>query len=194
MEKTIKEYGKLTVEQKKEAVELFLIGFGRFMTFSGDEALKKTLFIEIFDPEWFFCYLEGERVLGLMGLGTSKRRPIDFRPEVCRKIFGEKKGRIISKQMNAVFQSKAVKGERDLYIDTLVTDPDARNKGIGSALMEKACSFQVYDAVYTEVFSKNVNAIGFYEKHGFVSVKKEKFSLLRLQGAGYPIKMKKVIA
>ena len=42
MEKTIKEYGKLTVEQKKEAVELFLIGFGRFMTFSGDEALKKT--------------------------------------------------------------------------------------------------------------------------------------------------------
>ena len=67
MEKTIKEYGKLTVEQKKEAVELFLIGFGRFMTFSGDEALKKTLFIEIFDPEWFFCYLEGERVLGLTG-------------------------------------------------------------------------------------------------------------------------------
>ena len=194
MEKTIKEYGKLTVEQKKEAVELFLIGFGRFMTFSGDEALKKTLFIEIFDPEWFFCYLEGERVLGLMGLGTSKRRPIDFRPEVCWKIFGEKKGRIISKQMNAVFQSKAVKGERDLYIDTLVTDPNARNKGIGSALMEKACSFKVYDAVYTEVFSKNVNAIGFYEKHGFVSVKKEKFSLLRLQGAGYPIKMKKVIA
>ena len=60
--------------------------------------------------------------------------------------------------------------------------------------MEKACSFKVYDAVYTEVFSKNVNAIGFYEKHGFVSVKKEKFSLLRLQGAGYPIKMKKVIA
>ena len=30
-----------------------------------------------------------------------------------------------------------------------------------------------------------------YEKNGFTAEKEEKFSLLRLQGEGYPIKMKK---
>ena len=194
MEKTIVKFGKLTETQKSEAVELFMIGFGRFMTFSGDEALKRRLFMEIFDPEWFFCCLEGGHVQGLMGLGTCRKRPIDFRPEICRELFGGKKGMLISRQMNAVFQSRAVTGEKDLYLDTLVVDPKARKKGIGTALMEKACSIGAFDTLYTEVFSKNTDAIRFYEKNGFVAVKKERFSLLRLQGAGYPIKMKKAIA
>ena len=194
MKKTMEAYGKLSEAQKSEAVALFLIGFGRFMTFSGDETLKRRLFTEIFDPEWFLCYLEGGHVLGLMGLGTCGKRPIDFRPEICRELFGGKKGMLISRQMNAVFQSRAVTGEKDLYLDTLVIDPRARRKGIGTALMEKACSFGAFDTLYTEVFSKNTDAIGFYEKNGFAAVKKARFSLLRLQGAGYPIKMKKVIA
>lgn len=193
MEKSIVTYGSLSETQKAEAVELFLVGFGRFMSFSRDEALKRKLFLEILDPDWFFCCLEGEKVLGLMGLGTREKRPICFRPELCRELFGARKGTLISKQMNAVFQSRAVSGERDLYLDTLVTDPNARNKGVGTALLEKACALGDFDTIYTEVFSKNENAIRFYEGSGFTAVKKERFSVLRLQGAGYPIKMKKEI-
>ena len=44
MKKQIVEFGKLSDTQKLEAVELFLIGFGHFMTFSKDEEKKKTLF------------------------------------------------------------------------------------------------------------------------------------------------------
>ena len=110
MEKTIVPYGSLREKQKAEAVELFLVGFGRFMSFSRDEALKRKLFLEILDPDWFFCCLEGEKVLGLMGLGTREKRPICFRPELCRELFGALKGALISKQMNAVFQSRAVSG------------------------------------------------------------------------------------
>ena len=64
MEKQIVEFGKLNEAQKLEAVELFLIGFGHFMTFSKDEEKKKKLFLEIFSPDLFVCYLEDGKVLG----------------------------------------------------------------------------------------------------------------------------------
>ena len=193
MEKEILEYGRLTNEQKSEAVDLFLEGFGHFMTFSKDETGKKNLFTEIFDPELFMCYLEENKVLGLMGLGTNMKRPIDFKVEICRKYFGKIRGTLISKQMNAIFQKPAVSSERELYLDTLVTDPGCRKKGIGTALINAACSFGDYDSVIVEVFSDNENAIGFYEKNSFVRIKENKSSVMRLLGSGYPIVMKKEI-
>ena len=70
-------------------------GFGKFMTFSKDEKVKKQLFMEIFDSKLFLCYLECDKVLGLMGLGTNKVRPINFKKDVCKKYFGKFKGSII---------------------------------------------------------------------------------------------------
>ena len=191
MEKEILEYGRLTNEQKSEAVDLFLEGFGQFMTFSKDETGKKNLLTEIFDPELFMCYLEEDKVLGLMGLGTNMKRPIDFKVEICRKYFGKIRGTLISKQMNTIFQKPAVSSERELYLDTLVTDPGCRKKGIGTALINAACSFGDYDSVIVEVFSDNENAIGFYEKNSFVRIKENKSSVMRLLGSGYPIVMEK---
>ena len=193
MEAKILKYGKLTDGQKAEAVDLFLEGFGHFMTFSKDEAAKKKLFIEIFDPELFICYLEEDKVLGLMGLGNNKKRPIDFKKESCQKYFGKLKGSLVSKQMNAIFQKTAVSSDRELYLDTLVTASSARKKGIGTALINEACSFGDYDSVVVEVFSDNENAIKFYEKNGFVTVKENKGSVMRFLGSGYPITMSKTL-
>ena len=189
MEENIIEFGKLTPPQKEEAVELFLEGFGKFMTFSKDIELKKKLFIEIFDPKLFLCYVEDNKVLGLMGLGTNKVRPIDFKKEICQKYFGKFKGAIISKQMNGVFQNPAVKSDNELYLDTLVTHPSYRSKGIGTILINKATSYGNYESIITEVFSKNEKAIKFYEKNGFVIFKQHKFTIMRFFGSGYPIVM-----
>ena len=189
----ILEFGELSLTQKEEAVELFMDGFGQFMTFSKDEELKKELFIQIFDPKLFLCYLEDNKVLGLMGLGTNKVRPISFKKEVCQELFGKCKGAIISKQMNATFQKIVVKGDKELYLDTLVTHPSYRSKGIGSILVNKACSLKEYNLIIVEVFSKNTKAISFYEKNGFVITKEHKFSMMRLLGSGYPITMTKHI-
>lgn len=189
----ILEFGELSLTQKEEAVELFMDGFGQFMTFSKDEELKKELFIQIFDPKLFLCYLEDNKVLGLMGLGTNKVRPISFKKEVCQELFGKCKGAIISKQMNATFQKIVVKGDKELYLDTLVTHPSYRSKGIGSILVNKACSLKEYNSIIVEVFSKNTKAISFYEKNGFVITKEHKFSMMRLLGSGYPITMTKHI-
>ena len=189
----ILEFGELSLTQKEEAVELFMDGFGQFMTFSKDKELKNELFIQIFDPKLFLCYLEDNKVLGLMGLGTNKVRPINFKKEVCQELFGKCKGAIISKQMNATFQKIVVKGDKELYLDTLVTHPSYRSKGIGSILVNEACSLKEYNSIIVEVFSKNTKAISFYEKNGFVITKEHKFSMMRLLGSGYPITMTKHI-
>ena len=194
MGNSIVEFGQLSDAQKEEAVQLFLYGFGHFMTFSKDEDLKKKLFLEIFSPNLFFCYLEENKVLGLMGLGTNKVRPIDFKKDICQKYFGKFKGSLISKQMNGIFQKQAVKDDNELYLDTLVTHPDYRKMGIGTKLINKTSSFEDYTVLVTEVFSKNENAISFYIRNGFTIVKKHKFSIMRLFGSGYPIVMVKELA
>ena len=164
---SITQYGELTASQKEEAAKLFLDGFGVFMTFSKDEKKKEELFVEAMDPKLFLCYLEEGKVLGLLGLGTSKVRPINFKKEICQKLFGRFKGAIISKQMNAIFQKQAVSSETELYIDTIVVDPGYRQKGVGTILLDKAAQFGKYDTLVLEVFSKNIAAINFYKKNGF---------------------------
>lgn len=186
----IVEYGCLNEVQKMQAVELFMEGFGHFMTFSKDDDLKKKLFVDIFHPTFFLCYVEDEKVLGLMGIATNKLRPLKFDKELCKKYFGKTTGAIISTQMNAIFQSKVVKSENELYIDILATAKEARRKGVGTALLNYAFGMKEYKAWSIEVFSKNEPARRLYEKVGFKVDKCKKISLMRFLGAGYPIKMK----
>lgn len=193
MDTKIIEFGKLNDSQKLQAVELFLISFGNFMTFSKSKEKKKALFLEIFDPKLFLCYLEGDKVLGLLGLGTNKVRPINFKKEICQKHFGKIKGFIISKQMNPIFQKPAVSSDDELYIDTIVVDPNSRKKGIGSILINKAASYGNYNTLVLEVFSKNQTAISFYKTNGFTIEKENKHSFMSLFGSGYPIIMTKLI-
>ena len=99
---------------------------------------------------------------------------------------------MISSQMNSIFQKPAVESADELYIDVLVTGGEARRKGVGSALLNHAFAQKGYNTFYVHVFSKNLPAIKLYEKNGFVVEKREKFSLMRLLGNGYPVKMKKL--
>ena len=166
-------------------------GFGSMMTFSKDGALIRNLLVEIFDTELFKCYVEDGKVLGLIGVATNKVRPLNFVQESCVKYFGKLKGRMISSQMNGVFQKPVVKFADEIYIDVLVTGSEARRKGVGSALLNYAFAIKGYNTFYVHVFSKNLPAIKLYEKNGFIVEKREKFSLMRFMGNGYPVKMKK---
>lgn len=190
MEYKIIEYGELNEEQKKQAVDVFMEGFGHFITFSKDGDLKRKLFLEILHPSLFKCYVKDEKVLGLIGLATSKVRPIKFEYDICIKYFGKFQGAIISKQMNAIFQKPVVKSEEELYIDVLVTGGDARRKGVGTALLNYAFGLE-YKEWFIEVFSGNQAAINLYEKSGFRIEKRKKLSPMRFLGAGYPMKMRK---
>ena len=193
MKNKIVEYGCLNEIQKKQAIELFMEGFGHFMTFSKDEELKRKLFLEIFHDSMFKCYVEDEKVLGLMGIATNKIRPLNFDYDACVKYFGKPKGAILSKQMNAIFQTPVVKSDDELYIDILVTGSKARRKGVGTALLNHAFEIEGYTTWSVEAFSDNQAALRLYEKNGFKVDKEKKLSLMRLLGSGYPVKLRRAM-
>ena len=193
VEYKIIEYSILNDSQKEQAVNLFMEGFGHFMKFSKDDDLKRKLFFELLNSPLFKCYVADGKVLGLMGIATNKERPLKFDRDICIKYFGKSKGSILSRQMNAIFQSPVVKADNELYIDILVTGSEARRKGVGTALLNYAFAMEEYSVWSVEVFSKNQPAIRLYEKNGFKVFKAKKFSFMRFLGEGYPIKLKKIV-
>ena len=193
MEYKIIEYSILNDSQKEQAVNLFMEGFGHFMKFSKDDDLKRKLFFELLNSPLFKCYVADGKVLSLMGIATNKERPLKFDRDICIKYFGKSKGSILSRQMNAIFQSPVVKADNELYIDILVTGSEARRKGVGTALLNYAFAMEEYSVWSVEAFSKNQPAIRLYEKNGFKVFKAKKFSFMRFLGEGYPIKLKKIV-
>ena len=63
MEYKIVEYGCLNELQKNQAVELFIEGFGHFMTFSKDEDLKRKLFFAFLNRPLVYVSEKGEAAM-----------------------------------------------------------------------------------------------------------------------------------
>lgn len=189
----IVKYSDLTNIQKNELIEVFIAGFGHLMTFSKDKEQLKRIFRNGMNEEYTFAYIEKDSVLGMVGIATNKLRPIKFDKEICIEVLGKRKGSVVCKQMNSIFQSQVVKKDTDLYIDFLTTSEQARNRGVATKLLEYCFSLEGYQDYYIEVFSKNFNAKRLYEKLNFVPYKKQVLSPMRLLGYGYPIKMLRTI-
>ena len=184
-------YCELNNVQKEEVIEIFLEGFGHFMTFSKDKEELKRLLLSAMNPEYTLACVEEDKVLGIIGIATNRIRPIKFEKSVCVELFGRWKGIILCKEMNLIFQSKVVKKDTDLYIDFLTTAKNARGKGIATLLINYSFHLPGYKEYYIEVLSENVNAKRLYEKMNFVAYKKCPHSFIARMGYGYPIKMKR---
>ncbi|GCF93196.1 hypothetical protein NRIC_10870 [Enterococcus florum] len=185
------EFAKATDCQKRQAVEVFLEGFGHMMTFTKNAEKLRALFLKAFHPSYMLLYVENQQVLGVLGMATNNVRPIKFDKKQCKELFGRVKGSMICAQMNAIFQSQAVEKDTDLYLDVIATAKEARGRGIATKLIEHCFQLSDYQDYYIEVLSKNTNAKRLYEHLGFVGYKHSRFSPIALNGLGYPIKMKK---
>ncbi|MBS5823545.1 MAG: GNAT family N-acetyltransferase [Clostridium argentinense] len=179
--------------KKRETVELFVDGFRNIFLFTENKFELIELFLPSLDTSMIYVCCYKEKVVGVLGIGTNKKRVFCFDIKVCQKIFGKIKGMMIYKQLKLIAESPAVKKDSDLYIDYLTTDVSMRGKGIAIKLLDFACQLPEYNECYLEVLSKNTNAKGLYEKLGFKVYKKSFNFFTIIQGFGYPIKMKKRI-
>jgi putative acetyltransferase len=67
-------------------------------------------------------------------------------------------------------------------MDTLFIDPAWRGKGVGRALVRHALT--LHDSLTTDVNEQNIQAVGFYERLGFVPTGR---SAIDGQGRPYPL-------
>lgn len=186
----IKRMTEINDKQFEEAIHVFVDSFRHLFTFAKNPEDLIVLFRESFVKEMIYVYIENDKVLGFLGIATNKQRPLLFSSDICKQLFGNIKGGIIFKQLNAMLTKPVVNKDDELYVDHLATSQKARGKGIGTTLLKYAFAMPGYTVCYLEVLSKNLNAKRLYESLGFVVYKKQ-YSLLALQGAGNPIKMKK---
>ncbi len=191
VEDRIVEFSQLSETQKEEFVDIFIAGFGHLFNFQKELKKFKVLFVASFHEEYSHAYIKNQQVVGILLLATNKLRPIKLNEMIAIDLFGIAKGIAMTKQMNSIFQSKVVKNDKDLYIDVIAVSKKLERQGIGSKLLQFAFSIQGFHNYYLEVLSKNENAKRLYDSFGFYNEKKHYFSLVRLLGYGYPIRMKK---
>lgn len=174
-----------------QAIRLFIDGFRHVFSFAKDDSELEALFGEAFDYSMIYVSLYNDKVVGVLALGTNKKRVFRFNLEKCCLIFGQRKGRMLYRMLRSMGETPAVKNDNELYIDYLTTDKTLRGMGIASSLLDFACQLPDYDECHLEVLSKNVTAKSLYEKVGFTVYKKSFNFFTVIQGLGYPIKMKK---
>ena len=178
---------------KREAVEVFLDGFGHMFTFAKTRDEQRRLFLASFEESLVYAYVAENHVIGILGLGTNTKRALKFDKQVCKEILGKSKGGMVYNMLHNMAEIPAVKKDNDSYIDYLATDVQMRNKGIATKLLTFACELPQYGECYIEVFSKNISALKLYQEFGF-AVCKKKFNVFTfLQRLGHPILMKKSV-
>ena len=184
----------LSAEQRREAVEVFVDGFGHMFTFAKTRSELVELFTASFVGELIYvCITDDGHAAGILGIGTSTQRAIKFDKTVCRRIFGKGKGNMVYRIFRTTSGAPAVKNPTDLYIDYLATSAQMRGQGIASAMLKFAGGLPGYSECYLDVLSKNTNALRLYEKLGFERYKKGFNFFTLMQGLGQPIKMRKKI-
>jgi ribosomal protein S18 acetylase RimI-like enzyme len=99
--------------------------------------------------------------------------PDDVLPRIADDIFerheevwlAEEDGRLLG--FLAIRRSR--RDDREV-LESLYVEPDAQNRGVGTALLDKAKALRP-DGLYLWVFQRNEGARRFYERHGFRLVK-----------------------
>lgn len=92
-----------------------------------------------------------------------------------RFIVAEENGEIVSCSVSQI-QFNAIYGKNMLYIDIIVVDPEYQKAGIGKSLMENEEKFAKSQNIATlqlEISIRNLDAIKFYEKLGYKTIRKK---------------------
>lgn len=188
----IKKLTQVSEAQIEQAITVFIDGFSHMFSFATKEELRE-LFKDSFHKEMIYVYIDGSEVVGFLGLGNNKKRPLTFSDSTCKRLFGKVKGYIVYKQLQSLLAKPSVEREDELLIDHLTTLSKARGKGVATALIEFACSTPNKKYICLEVLSKNIKAKRLYEKVGFEIYKKQFSVTLALQRVGQPLKMRKTV-
>ena len=184
---------ELNENQLDQAIDIFIEGF--YNTLQGvakDKGLLHKLFLNAFDSDMTYAFLQDGDAVGFLGIANSKKRPINLDVETFTEVLGAN-GKRLYKAVSLSMEKIIVDDPTEMWIDYIATNPECRSMGIGKKLIEYVCANLDYKYIRLMVLSKNPRAISFYENSGF-KIEREKLNLLVfLQGYGKEIFMRKDI-
>lgn len=164
-----------------QAVLVFVEGFYEPLRYFSDD---KTLLVEAlkhsFVKERFFAAVDGGRVLGILAYSDNRGRAHRLNRSALISAFGPVKGRLAYFMMGREFHKPLeLKDDNQVYIESVATAPEARGKGIATALMNDLFARLPFGAYILEVADTNTAAVRLYRKLGFTVFRRKKQRWLR---------------
>jgi ribosomal protein S18 acetylase RimI-like enzyme len=95
--------------------------------------------------------------------------PDEVLPKIADELFGRHEEIWLAEQGGRLLGFLAIRRSRRNgweVLEKLYVDPDAQNRGVGSALLDQAKALRP-DGFVLWVFQENIGARRFYERHGF---------------------------
>lgn len=164
-----------------QAVRVFVEGFYEPLRFFSDD---KTLLVEAmkhsFVKERFFAAVDGDRVLGILAYSDNRGRAHRLSRSALIRAFGPVKGRLAYLLMGREFQKPLeLKDDNQVYIESVATAPEARGRGVATALLNDLFARLPFDAYILEVADTNTAAVRLYRKLGITVFRTKKQRWLR---------------
>ena len=185
---------ELEQEHIDQAFVVFVEGFYPTLakTLSKDKAVLRDIFSACFDHSMVYAFLQEDRVVGFLSLGTHAKKSIEPKVEAMQKHFGRQRGKIVAWGFGLANKILAC-GEEEASIDYLAVDPDTRGQGVASRMFRHLFETLPYRSYVLETQTINTNARRLYEKLGFRLVPGKHHAwyvvlFSRLFGEGAPLK------
>lgn len=158
--------------QRTAAARLYWDAFGgKLGRVLGPERRALDFIARAIRPDHVLAAMEGDRLLGICGIKTARGAFVSADAGVMRDSYGRFGAAWRRQALGLLVQD--TDNERFL-IDGLCVDAAARNRGVGSALLEAVCAqaeARGYAAVRLDVVDTNLDARRLYERRGFRAVK-----------------------
>lgn len=169
------------------AAEIYAGAFERY--FATSPLAQRNLveiFAEAISPEMSFSAIDRrDQLVGLVGMQHGGRHFIDIDLQRLRARFGPWRGLLILAQLSYMLR---LNRRGQLLLDGIATDPRARGKGIGSALLEAVSDYArrgVFEQIRLDVVDTNPKARRLYERLGFRAARTVKVPKLLSRKVGF---------
>jgi len=191
----IKKLSELDENQLNQAINVFIEGFYNIMSvISKDKEKLHRLFINSFDFDITYAYLQNGEAVGFLGLGNYQKRALNLNRDNFMNTLPETlpsfAGKSIYKSVYSSMCKPHAGNPHEIFIDFITTNPEYRSTGIGTKLIEFIRRDLGYKTIGLDVMTKNPRAKKFYERMGFKVIKTKLDLMTRLRGFGGRIIMK----
>ena len=171
---------------KRRAAEIYAGAFERY--FATSPMARRHLadiLTKAIDPEMAFAAVDrNDRLLGLVGMQIGRRHFVDLGLPQLRARFGLWRGLLILAQLSYMMR---VSRRGQLLLDGIATDPTARGKGLGTALLGAVSDFARGDfhEIRLDVVDTNPKARRLYERLGFHAARTVKLPIFLSRKIGF---------
>ncbi|HLV30940.1 MAG TPA: GNAT family N-acetyltransferase [Chitinispirillaceae bacterium] len=188
----IKRASELDFDIRSKMAELFVEGFGQWLTyFSKDNEKLKAVFNHIFFLHKFFIAIDNDKVVGMSGCAESTESTVELNRREFGKHLGFFKGTISYYLLKHEF-CKTTPGANSGTgsIEFVATSKEHRGRGIATALIKHIISEADYNEFILEVADTNIAAVNLYTGIGFKEYARIKQKYSRKTGVNYLVYLK----